>query len=121
MYQHIDRPTRGRGSDNPSLLDLVFTMEEGNVVRMEHHSPYGKSDHSVLIFQFRCYCQQEARKKKKLYYDKADYSQIKRELHSIDWEAELDSKDPNEQWESFMSRLDSIDHREICTLQGNKG
>ena len=51
MYQHIDRPTRGRGSDNPSLLDLVFTMEEGNVVLMEHHSPYGtESDHSVLIF-----------------------------------------------------------------------
>ena len=29
LYQHVINPTRGRGSDNPSVIYLVFTSEEG--------------------------------------------------------------------------------------------
>ena len=31
LYQHVTAPTRGRGSDKPSILDLSFTNEEGMV------------------------------------------------------------------------------------------
>ena len=33
LHQHIREPTRYRQNQEPSLLDLVFTNEEGNVVR----------------------------------------------------------------------------------------
>ena len=45
MHQHVLEPTRGR--DNPTLLDLIFTNEEGIIERIEHKSPLGKSDHGT--------------------------------------------------------------------------
>ena len=30
VYQHVNEPTRGRGSDEPHILDLILTNEEGH-------------------------------------------------------------------------------------------
>ena len=35
LFQHIDQPTRGRGEDKPSLLDLIFTIEKGMISDLE--------------------------------------------------------------------------------------
>lgn len=32
LFQHIEEATRRRGSDKPSVLDLIFSNEEGMVV-----------------------------------------------------------------------------------------
>ena len=55
LYQHIDQPTRSRGTDNPSLLDLVLTNEENMVSNIQYHSPLGLSDHVLISFKFNCY------------------------------------------------------------------
>ena len=55
LHQHVEKPTRRRGSDEPSLLDLVLTNEEMQVTDIQHHAPIGKSDHDVLCFNFHCY------------------------------------------------------------------
>ena len=39
LHQHIRHPTRFQGSNIPSILDLVFTYEEGTVGNIEHCAP----------------------------------------------------------------------------------
>ncbi len=55
LSQHVTKPTRVRGTDKPSTLDLVITNEVNMVSDVEYHSPLGKSDHSVLLFNYQCY------------------------------------------------------------------
>ena len=51
LYQHVNKPTRWRGTDTPHVLDLVFTNEENMISELGYLSPLGKSDHCVLQFQ----------------------------------------------------------------------
>ena len=44
--------TRQRGSDNPSLLDLVFTKNHLEIDHIDYQPHVGRSDHSVLVFDF---------------------------------------------------------------------
>ena len=47
LVQHVDRPTRYRGSQESHILDLVLSDEDhGN--NITYMSPLGKSDHVVL-------------------------------------------------------------------------
>ena len=54
LHQHIASPTRGRGTNEPSLLDLFFTSDEDSVETIEIGSPLGKSDHSIIKVIYRC-------------------------------------------------------------------
>ena len=55
LFQHVLEPTRSRGADHPSTIDLVLTNEEMQITDLVYNSPLGKSDHSVLTFQYNCY------------------------------------------------------------------
>ena len=55
MYQHTTEPTRGRGTNEPSVLDLIMTDEEGMIEDMQHKTPLGKRNHCMINFQFKCY------------------------------------------------------------------
>ena len=43
LHQHITQPTRRRGNDQPSVLDLILTDEAMQVSNIGHHAPLGKS------------------------------------------------------------------------------
>ena len=45
------QPTRVRHGQEPSVLDLVLTNEEGMIENIEYGNPLGKSDHLVLTFE----------------------------------------------------------------------
>ena len=68
---------------------------------IEHQSPLGKSDHSVLVFKFKCYMTLKSYTRTKIYYNKADYESIKKELKDIKWKLQLEHKSVNEQWIYF--------------------
>ena len=48
LIQHITEPTEGRGTTEPSLLDLVITSEVFEIVSIETASALGKNDHSII-------------------------------------------------------------------------
>jgi hypothetical protein len=48
----LQKETRFRGDNQPSLLDLIFTNEEGMIDTIEHNAPLGNSDHETLEFNF---------------------------------------------------------------------
>jgi hypothetical protein len=48
LMQHVDQPTRLRGVQKASILDLVLTKSENQVAQLQSDVPIGKSDHTVL-------------------------------------------------------------------------
>ena len=107
LFQHITEPTRGRGSTEPYILDLVFTNEEGMVENINHQSPLRKSDHCVIECNFNCNCEEHQRSYKKYYYDTGDYEGMRNDLN-IDWDDYLGQEDHIEtQWNKFVDIVKS--------------
>ena len=106
LFQYIDKPTRIRGNDEPSLIDLLLTNEELQVSDVVHHAPLGKSDHSVITFNYHCYLDSS---KPIANYRKADFDSIRNNLESSDWKEsyikEGKNKDPETLWCSLKSKL----------------
>ena len=73
LFQQVTRPTRARVGNQSNILDLVFTNEEGMTDDISHDSPLGKSDHSVILFDYICYAQLKDHKHTRFYYEKGDY------------------------------------------------
>ena len=108
LFQHIEESTRTRGNDEPSLIDLLLTNEEMQVSNVVHHSPLGKSDHSVITFNYHCYL--DFSKPKICYnYRKADYDGMKSELETSNWMetfmSEVKDMDPETQWTLFKGKM----------------
>ena len=100
LIQNVVSPTRARGLDEPHLLDLVIT-NESYIEHIEHMSPLGKSDHSVLFI--KCSCKIEPLPyRPKLNYEKGNYLAFKKYL-SINWEETFKSYngDINSMWNFF--------------------
>jgi hypothetical protein len=68
LFQVINKPTRWRGSNIPSILDLVLTKDGNAIVEIEYQSPLGKSDHCMIYFSYVCstMMRDTVNKKKKL-------------------------------------------------------
>ena len=52
LKQNVTLPTRRRGIDEPSLLDLIITDINVEVQDIEHDEPLGRSDHDVLSWKY---------------------------------------------------------------------
>ena len=61
LFQYVNKPTRCRGKDTPHIPDLILSNDL-NISQLEYHSPLGKSDHSVLVFNYHCYAELRDRK-----------------------------------------------------------
>ena len=104
LFQHITEPTRQRGDDTPSTLDLVLTNEENTITNIEISAPIGASDHSYISFHLNFNMEKQPPKIKAV-YDKGNYDQMKQELDNINWDELMNSTpdEVNNQWESFKS------------------
>ena len=92
QHQHIDGPTRRRGNDEPSLIDLVFTDEDMQVSDVTHHARLGKSDHSVITFKFNCYLDY-SKPKEQYVYENADFEAMINHFVETGWEEEYIESD----------------------------
>jgi len=111
LLQHINLPTRGRGCQTPSLLDLVFTEEEQDIQQLMIEAPLGLSDHSVLMFKMSCMKEVEVSSITKYVYDKGDYASLRRELEDIDWKGLFENSmhlDVEKQWQFFKSKYNEL-------------
>ena len=108
LYQHVLEPTRRRGTNEPSTLDLVLTSEENQVSDLTYHAPLGKSDHSVLSFNFNCYLNIKLTTKRFL-YDKANYGAMKIAMDEDNWLQifirDADQLDVNDCWAMLKTKL----------------
>ena len=129
LFQHVQEPTRVRGNDNPSMIDLIFSNEEHQVSDVVHHAPLGKSDHSVITFRFHCYL--DFSKPKTCYqYHKADFDAMINELKTSNWKdtflREARNMQPESAWQLLKAKLIELRNkfvpsREIKTGIDTKG
>ena len=109
LTQHVDKPTRWRGDHEPHILDLILTHEE-NISDLEYQSPLGKSDHSVLKFNYHCYAILKESEQVRICYDKADYEEMRKEASKIDWNEELNiNMGVEEMWEIFHRKIKQLE------------
>ena len=89
LYQHVYKPTRYRAGNEPSLLDLIFTNEEGMMRELHHKPGLGESDHECINFTIDTNRLEEDTVVKENFF-KADYITIRSRLQQVQWEEELD-------------------------------
>ena len=114
LFQHVTEPTRKRGQDEPSTLDLIFTNEENMVKDLEYLPPLGRSDHSVIKFNIPC--ARDIREPKIIVkYEKGNYKEMNEELGQINWEEEFKQypNDVNRQWTVFSTKFHELE-KKIC-------
>ena len=104
--QHIVEPTRKRGSDNPSLLDLLFTNEEDMISEINMESPLGKSDHSVINASLKCSREENMTEQTRYFYNRGDYNKF-RDMMDLNWmdilrEAGTETED---KWKTFEEKF----------------
>ena len=109
---HVEQATRRRGNDDPSLLDLILTDEAMQVSDILHHSPLGKSDHSVSTFEFHCYLDC-TKPKDKFAYANGDYVAGRNNLANSEWKREYMEEMSEETtvenlWFSLKSKLTDL-------------
>ena len=105
LTQHIYLPTRGRGTDRPSLLDLLLTDMECPEPSIEMCAPLGKSDHSLIKANFDLSIIREDYCRERYNYDKGNYEELRRELN-INWTETLSSlTDLEEIWACIKGKI----------------
>jgi len=105
LYQHVNFYTRFRNSQQPSVLDLVFSTDKLLINNLQHYSPIGKSDHVVITFNIDCDSRIDAEDKEFFLYDKGDYEAITLELSSLNWEREFSGQTLNDRWVHLKNKI----------------
>ena len=88
--QHIYKPTRSRGTNTPSTIDLIFTDNEVEIKNIEYCTPLGTSDHSVLSFEFHTPVDYVHSSAKRYLFEKVDYELMREDLKEIDWKSQFE-------------------------------
>jgi endonuclease/exonuclease/phosphatase family metal-dependent hydrolase len=120
--QHVDKPTRYRPDQVPSLLDLIIANDENFVSDVSYTPPLGKSDHIVLIFTIQCYLQFSRPNTPKRIYHKGDYDTMRLRLSDTNWDDHIDENiDVDNTWHSFAAVMEDVVKECIpCTKRSNK-
>ena len=113
MFQHVKKPTGGRGTNKSNLLDLILSNEEDNIDEIKYFSPLGKSDHSVIRFNILCNVAINNYTKKIKLFNMANYDEMRTDLAHINWEDEfrLCKDNVNDQWEILKTILHTLEDK----------
>ena len=106
LHQHVLKPTRARGTDQESLLDLILPNEEGMVADLRHDALLGMSDHWCLNFNIVCFSDPPQDGAARFLYHRGNYQAMRDDL-DIDWrEAFSDCpEDPSRQYDIFCEHV----------------
>ena len=110
LYQHVDKATRLRSNNIPSLLDLILTNEEGMINSISYLSPLwskdSESDHLTLIFDYKCYSELKDSESAGLDLNKGNYDLLRQKFREINWEEILIGDDINSMLKTFTKIYD---------------
>ena len=107
LYQHVTLPTRCRGTDRPSTIDLVLTNEEQQIGNLSHLPSLSKSDLCILSFEFICKFD-EPKALPKYQYHKADYRSMETDLRESNWKQNFlanNTADVSGLWDIFKTKI----------------
>ena len=91
MEQLVEDWTRYRNGSNPSLLDLIITNQPSMIDNIEIGEPFGKSDHSRIMFETsNAHAQAEENASVVYNFRKLDNEKFENFLNVADWDDILD-------------------------------
>jgi hypothetical protein len=87
-------------------LDLIFTNEENMIETLQYDAPIGKSHHSCIRFELKCYSDKTRTKCSSLNFARADFEAIRQKVSALT-DNTLDNTDVNGAWEQISSTISS--------------
>ena len=115
LFQHVLEPTRKRGTNEPSILDLVFTNEEHMITKVNQLAPLGKSDHSIMEFDLVCQMDKKPPKIVKQ-INRGNFTKMREILDSVDWDNIMsNTTDINDLWNIFTNKYNEAEKNCIPT------
>ena len=123
LLQHVSKPTRYRGGQRPSLLELVLTRQDGLVDGIEYLPHLGESDHLVLMLTISTGEQSTVDGKNsdtepKLNYGKADFEKMRQNLN-VECLAGCSDLGVDAAWNAIKKEIKNVERR-YTPVQGNR-
>ena len=106
LHQHITAPTRFRGNQKPSLLDLIISPNGGDISNILVQVPLGKSDHGVVIFTLHIKKAKQTPKWSRNFSSINHESMIQR-TSELDWHSQTTTS-VEAKWEILKANLKQI-------------
>ena len=113
LEQVITENTRARGTNVPSLIDLVLCNDRELINNINYLSPLGKSDHCIIIFTYNVSYEKSAYKIRRIFYEKRDYASIRKYLNTVDWDEILSGEDTQQQYDTLIEIVKLCEERYI--------
>ena len=110
LSQLVREPTRLRGNDEPTTIDLLITNNEEAIRSIHLSSALGASDHRMLQVEFSCSVTHQVNERPCWNFRKGRYDQL-RQLLDRPWEEEFRQKDTlEEKWEHLLNKyMDAVE------------
>ena len=111
MYctQHIDQPTRIRGTDTPRILDLVLTNEINMIERSSiSPPPLWASDHLTIAAKLNLYTEVNQNNNHSLALNKTNFKEVRKALGKIFWVDLFQNRNIDECWSVIKNSLMGI-------------
>ena len=127
LFQHVTEPTRRRGKDKPSLIDLLITEDSQNLhQKVIHDAPFGKGD--ILKWQYLMGIadidvteERDEQLPKKLNVNKGDYTKLNALLKDIDWSKKFENKSLSECTDIFYQITSEVINECVPMKKPGKG
>ena len=104
LNQHQEDPTRHRGSNDPSTLDLIITKYQDTITSIDQEPPLGNGDHDVLFIKTNFEVTKCTQKQSKHNLHKGDYDKLRRHM-TDNWAWQLNDKNTIQSWNMFRDRI----------------
>ena len=115
LHQLILEPTHHRGTQTPSLIDLILTNDSEFIQDIEFHPPVGKSHHSVICFNLNVTLTHKFKESvRKFKLDKGDYKGMREHINAIDWDVVMDEDKSLNEWGALLT--DSLDNAKVLYI-----
>ena len=114
LIQHVKTFTRARGTNNPSLLDLVITDDQQTISEVTIKAPLGNSDHSLVCWKStfkNMDNQKEQETEPKPNYYKGRYNHMRRDLSMINWDEVFEPC--NCDVDQMLKKFEDIIHKNV--------
>lgn len=106
LFQHINKPTRWKGTQTPNILDLILTNEEQMVNNIEYSSPLGNC---MLSFDFNCCIKITISQRNIRLCNRGRFQEFRESLDKTEWESLLsDTNDIDQNWNKFNEIIKKI-------------
>lgn len=122
LHQHVVNSTHYRCEQQPTLIDLVFTSEEGMIKDLTHCAPIGKSHHSLLVFQYVCYAKKSnVIKEERFSFSKGDYDGMRAWIKSRNIMSKTMGLNTQDSWDILSHEVQSAIKDFVPVAKGGGG